>query len=777
MKRSKTQAVYRFLPEMWISEKDDSERAVSAKIKNWNYIKMSDIYEDFIEGEIKRQIKLFGDRGGDISAFDLSPDTHSFSIVETACNEGIPDIIGEISPLVFYCSSCGAVSDLRNPDAVDKYTWKCKNPDCGKWAVKQLQMIYACECGYAQPIKIPHVQGVKNFKFRPNETQYKMFYRSGNSEKPAEFVQICPNCNSRLVPDNANSGRNYKPFTLKVINLVDQRNGQFYKKGIDAQKTIVCRWFDKLSTADYEEILNNIELAFSDAFKSDAQRRNVKQQVRALIDAGMLPPEMFESAVNNMLQNAPNTKSVERYVAICDDLFSRKKTENPVGYAEWLSHFSFKLMQYDTLKYAKRIITLEEAIQRQLDMEFIDSPEEVTALNKKMGIANMQVSCDIQIINCTYGYSRRVADPKNSTNKNCRLKLNAYDRTRDGTANLVYGAKLDTEGILFEINAISCLDSAEGAMYEIPEHVKPILRKSQLFTVIPRIYCEQCGSYEIPYCAECGKPMECDENVRLHCSCGAPFHVQCFEGHRACRVENWYIPTSRMYTMINQNIHAAFKQDTADLVMCIMGSALYIAQPCIVRTEGVEVFFNQIDCFSRLPATAKENTKKYAVYLGEKCDGTCSNAKIGRCIADSSMACLPKAFYTLLPGFRPQPHKGLEYGDVAAQINVGSCAYEMKGIIKKNTMNSGRTSKSVDVLLNTHLLSTSKAGEEIIRQFVEQGLVDNRVDLIAVIAPQYFDNSFKGTLRFLAKLGGKKVMFIELDDVARLIEGNSAIDV
>lgn len=452
MKRSKTQAVYRFLPEMWISEKDDSERAVSAKIKNWNYIKMSDIYENFIEGEIKRQIKLFGDRGGDISAFDLSPDTHSFAIVETACNEGIPDIIGEISPLVFYCSSCGTVSDLRNPDAVDKYTWKCKNPDCGKWAVKQLQMIYTCECGYAQPIKIPHVQGVKNFKFRPNETQYKMFYRSGNSEKPAEFVQSCPNCNSRLVPDNANSGRNYKPFTLKVINLVDQRNGQFYKKGIDAQKTIVCRWFDKLSTADYEEILNNIELAFSDAFKSDAQRRNVKQQVRALIDAGMLPPEMFESAVNNMLQNAPNTKSVERYVAMCDDLFSRKKTENPVGYAEWLSHFSFKLMQYDTLKYAKRIITLEEAIQRQLDMEFIDSPEEVTALNKKMGIANMQVSCDIQIINCTYGYSRRVADPKNSTNKNCRLKLNAYDRTRDGTANLVYGAKLDTEGILFEIS-------------------------------------------------------------------------------------------------------------------------------------------------------------------------------------------------------------------------------------------------------------------------------------------------------------------------------------
>jgi len=37
-------------------------------------------------------------------------------------------------------------------------------------------------------------------------------------------------------------------------------------------------------------------------------------------------------------------------------------------------------------------------------------------------------------------------------NKNCRLKLNAYDKTKDGSANLVYGAKLDTEGIFFEIS-------------------------------------------------------------------------------------------------------------------------------------------------------------------------------------------------------------------------------------------------------------------------------------------------------------------------------------
>lgn len=327
----------------------------------------------------------------------------------------------------------------------------------------------------------------------------------------------------------------------------------------------------------------------------------------------------------------------------------------------------------------------------------------------------------------------------------------------------------------FLSNAIACLGSSEGATYNIPDYAKAILSKPQLFTIIPRIYCEQCGSYETPYCAACGKPLNCAESGWLSCSCGAPFQIQCPDGHRACHIEHWYIPTNKMYTMLNQNVRMAFKQNTPDLAMCIMGSTLHIAQPCIVETEGVEIFFDEIDCFSRLPVPPQEASREFAVRLGEKCDGTCSDKKVSKCILDCSMACLPKAFYTILPGFRPQPHKGLEYGDVAAQIQAGHHSYEMKGIIKKNSKNTARSPKPVDELLNTHLLSTSKEGEEIIRQFVEQGLIDARADLIAVIAPQYFDNSFKGTLRFLAKLGHKKVMFVELDDVARVLEGNETV--
>lgn len=329
----------------------------------------------------------------------------------------------------------------------------------------------------------------------------------------------------------------------------------------------------------------------------------------------------------------------------------------------------------------------------------------------------------------------------------------------------------------FLSEAIACLGSSEERTNTIPEYALTLLHKPQLFVIIPRIYCEQCGSYEIPYCGSCGKQMQCTEDGRLWCSCGAPFHVQCFEGHSACHVDNWYLPTSKMHAMLKHNIRAAFKQDTLDLAMCVMGNELHIAQPCIVDTSGVEIYFDEVTCFSSLPTESKETYRKFAACLGEKCNGGCTKAKITKCLTDGAYACLPKAFYSILPEFRPQPHTGYEYGDVSAQISTGAQSYEMKGIIKKNSMNSARGSKPISELLDNCLLSTSKPGEEIIRQFVEQGLNDNRTEIIAVIAPQYFDNSFKATLRFLAKLGGKKVLFIELDDVARLVEGNHNITI
>ena len=180
MERSKNQAVYRYLPGMWVS---DSDRAVTGLIENWNWRDMDGIYSRFIINEIMRQIQMFADRGGDITSYDITSGTDSLRIVEAAERDGVSDVLGTVSPLVFYCSSCGHVFAKNNASQIDRYTWVC--PKCHNHSVKQLQMVYTCECGHAEPIRIPYVRGVTEFKYRPNESPYKMFYRDGRSEKAA----------------------------------------------------------------------------------------------------------------------------------------------------------------------------------------------------------------------------------------------------------------------------------------------------------------------------------------------------------------------------------------------------------------------------------------------------------------------------------------------------------------------------------------------------------------------------------------------------------------
>lgn len=206
-----------------------------------------------------------------------------------------------------------------------------------------------------------------------------------------------------------------------------------------------------MSQAEYETILDNVAEAFSERLRTSAQRKVIENKYNDWVERGIISRKLADTLMQQEISTLKtNSLSVERYADACDAIFIGFRNMNSIVYREWLNNFSFKLMQYNTIKYARRAITLEDSINRQIEMEFIESAQDVYRLHEKLGITNMQVSSDIQIVNCTYGYSRRAFDPKKSMNKNCRLKLNAYDKTKDGSANLVYGVKLDTEGIFLK---------------------------------------------------------------------------------------------------------------------------------------------------------------------------------------------------------------------------------------------------------------------------------------------------------------------------------------
>ena len=66
----------------------------------------------------------------------------------------------------------------------------------------------------------------------------------------------------------------------------------------------------------------------------------------------------------------------------------------------------------------------------------------------------MQASCDVEIISCAYGYTRKITDP---STPNVNLKLVAFDKDGETDKNLAFGTKLETEGILFDIDRVKIL--------------------------------------------------------------------------------------------------------------------------------------------------------------------------------------------------------------------------------------------------------------------------------------------------------------------------------
>lgn len=323
---------------------------------------------------------------------------------------------------------------------------------------------------------------------------------------------------------------------------------------------------------------------------------------------------------------------------------------------------------------------------------------------------------------------------------------------------------------------ITALDKEELEI-QIPIDKLSVLDNSKLFIKIPRIYCKTCDSYEVPYCQNCGQELKIKGNDISKCSCGAPLKITCSEGHDTCEVVCWYVSKPYLTSMINRNIQKIFKDSPLNYSMCIVGDKLYIVNDVDRMESEVEIPFAMIECFQHEPMELTHRLMTYAVNMNEKCEGTCSYEKIEKCIINGKMACLPKVFYTILPSYRPQPHKGMEYGDISGEVKVGSKTYELKGIIKKNSENRPRKDVEDDEKIRRPLLSTSTEGQEIIRQFIEQGMIDARCQVIAVIIPQYIDASFKGTLKHLARLSGKKVTFIELNEVGELLLMNKTIDI
>lgn len=452
MRRSKHQAVYKYLPGVWTSYRDDDKldgNAITIRIEQWNYRDISGIFTDMLEAQILRSINLFNAKGGNITSFSLLVNDENFRYVESARLQDIPDILGSISPLVFYCATCGSTVSYSDSKFFSKNTWKC--PKCKRKDMKQLQFIYSCTCGAAYPVVVPFkkIDGQKvDFLYKPTggKANYKFLYKQKGKELPAEMFKRC-DCGKTLVPNNASDGRNYRAFSVKSINLIDSRNGKLYKYGEDAHKIILANSLSIISDNEYEDILDNIDDFFKEEdinrLKKSKEFLNKVNEFKIIFD--LEQEEAEEKALKAMIL-ANNNRNIGKQKEISSKL--------PIISAEQLEEVATQIIEFNTIKNANRKVELDEAIARQIELGLLKNRNSIDELNSRFGIKSSQVSLDIEILTSTFGYTRKAKNPKEVTNG--ELVLKAYRENESGK-NLVYCSKLETEGILIEIDKIKIL--------------------------------------------------------------------------------------------------------------------------------------------------------------------------------------------------------------------------------------------------------------------------------------------------------------------------------
>lgn len=432
MKINKNQALYRALPGCWTtySDSEKSDYKYACQVLNWNTKQVNDINEKMIRDDIKRSIVSFKLANGAVSEELSEISIASLKFEEPAIVEGIPDIVCKISPATFYCQNCGAVINKI------KATEAPLCPDCfakgKKYKTNQLQMVYACECGFADGVKTFGKEKLY-YHAREKENQFK-FFTVNNSKR--EMKTLCPFCtNKTLLPKNATDSRLFYSHSGNLVNLYNKDYSNLLKTyGFDAELLVMAKWFEILDNDKFLNILKNPKPFFE--YKSkDENDPDVLLFAKKL---NLTPAEV----VAMLSQNEEEVDCINK---LKNDLGLIKPLES---YNESdLKLVSNELMEFDILKYPQGIISLEKAIEKNINTGTLVYEEDVFELLKKIKISSIQISEQVQIVNYAYGYTRLKSCPDGNEDST-KLKLRGFN-------GKVFTTILDTEGILVQLDLIA----------------------------------------------------------------------------------------------------------------------------------------------------------------------------------------------------------------------------------------------------------------------------------------------------------------------------------
>ncbi len=439
MRRGVQQALYKYLPGSWVDYTQSGGGVTYAvHVDNWNSIQLTGINNKRLLRIVNQRVHEFiaHSSEGEASVVDFAPsiDEDSYEVLTPKVSDTIAAIQTSVKPWVFACSSCGRVRQYYSYDEFKRNEHK-KCDNCGSH-MTQIRMIRFCRCGYADGIYVPKCQNPEH------GTKY-MFRRGSGVDfycrkcgKKAVMSHACPECHGQLDVKPALDSSHFIPATVTLIDLLDKRKDVFLDQETDYQgeKVVIAQYLGLVSPEQYESVVAKGSITREDEFEKALQD-----------EANMLRSMGLDNATVSVVIDAkrrgnPNNQVFEAIATVSNGLSIAEPAEyTPIAEA---------ILEYDELVHAKVVLSLEAAAD---DAELINDGvrPNYREIATKHGFSNVQLCSCVPIVSCSYGFTRKEQFGD-------RIKLRGFPREME--KRNIYAARLETEGVLFELDRKRVVD-------------------------------------------------------------------------------------------------------------------------------------------------------------------------------------------------------------------------------------------------------------------------------------------------------------------------------
>ena len=439
MRRGVQQALYKYLPGSWVDYTQSGGGVnYAVHVDYWNSIQLSGINNKRLLRVVNQRVHEFiaNSSEGETGVVDFAPniDEETYEVLTPKVSDTIGAIHTSVKPWVFVCSSCGRVRQYYSYDEFKRREYQpCDN--CGKH-MTQIRMIRFCKCGYADGIYVPKCQNP--------EHGTKYMYRRGSGTdfvcskcgKKVVISHTCPECHNQLEIRPALDSSHFIPATVTLIDLLDKRKDVFLDNETDYQgeKVVISQYLGLVTPEQYEAVVAKGNITREDDFEKILQTEADSLRAAGLDDS------TIEMVMDAKRRSNPNNQLFESIAKVSNSL--------SVAAPEEYTPIAEAILEYDELLHAKVTLSLEEAAN---DAELINDgiKPNYRELANRFGFSNVQVCSSVPIVFCSYGYTRKEQFGDG-------IKLRGFPREME--KRNIYAARLETEGVLFEIDRKRIID-------------------------------------------------------------------------------------------------------------------------------------------------------------------------------------------------------------------------------------------------------------------------------------------------------------------------------